>query len=77
VQEGRFWLPRQRDRLVHGSVSFQENGVVLDLATSLREPVRRPGGGAGGSAAFATEPFVHGYLRDGREVTLYQARGMS
>jgi hypothetical protein len=75
--EGRFRLPRQRERIVHGSVSFQEDGITLDLASSLRGPISRPGGGSGGSPALATEPVIHGNLRDGREVTLFQARGLS
>jgi hypothetical protein len=76
-REGRFWLPRQPERVVHGSVAFQEDGITLDLAGSLRGPVSGSGGRSGGSPAFATEPVIHGYLRDGREVTLYQAGGLS
>jgi hypothetical protein len=76
-QEGSFWLPRRRDRMVHGSVSFEESGITLELAFSLRGPIQRAGGGFGGSPAPAIEPVVHGYLRDGREVTLWQLSGLS
>ena len=77
VQEGRFWLPRQHERAVPGSVSYQEDGVTLNLTSSLRGPISLSGGLTGGSAAWATEPFIHGRLLDGREVTLYQASGLS
>jgi hypothetical protein len=76
-REGRFWLPRQPERVVHGAVTFQEDGVALNLADSLRGPVPRPGGGFGGSAFLASEPIIHGRLLDGREVSLQGARGMS
>jgi ApeA N-terminal domain 1 len=77
AQEGRFWLPRQREHVVPGSVSYQEDGVTLNLTSSLRGPISLPGGLTGGSAALATEPFIHGRLRDGRVLTLYQASGLS
>jgi hypothetical protein len=76
-QEGRFWLPRQPKRVVYGTVTFGEDGVTLNLADSLRGPVRRPGGGFGGSASLASEPAIHGRLLDGREVSLQGARGIS
>lgn len=76
-QEGRFWLPRRPDRLVHGSVAFQEDGITLDLTGSLRGPVPLPGGKVGGSPSLASEPVIHGRLRDGREVSLHAARGPS
>jgi hypothetical protein len=75
--EGRFWLPRQPARVVHGSVAFGEDGVTLSLAGSLRGPVPRPGGGAGGSPSMASEPVIHGRLLDGREVSLHDAHGLS
>lgn len=76
-REGRFWLPRQPKRVVHGTVIFQEDGVTLNLADSLRGPVSRPGGGFGGSPSLASEPIIHGRLLDGREVSLQGARGLS
>ena len=76
-QEGRFWLPRQPKRVVHGTVIFQEEGVTLNLADSLRGPVSRSGGGFGGSPSLASEPIIYGRLLDGREVSLQGARGMS
>jgi len=76
-REGRFWLPRQPKRVVHGTVIFGEDGVALNLADSLRGPVPRPDGGFGGSASLASEPVIHGRLLDGREVSLQGARGMS
>lgn len=77
TQQGTFWLPRQRDRVVHGSVAVQEDGITLNLTASLRAPIAPAGGVSIGSPAYMTEPVVHGYLRDGSEVTLYQARGVS
>jgi hypothetical protein len=76
-QEGRFWLPRQPKRVVHGSVIFQEDGVTLNLADSLRGPVSRPGGGYSGSPSQVSEPIIHGRLLDGREVSLQGASGLS
>ena len=76
-QEGRFWLPRRPDRPIHGSVRFQDDGITLDLTGSLRGPIPLPGGGVGGSPSLASEPVIHGRLRDGREVTLHAARGLS
>lgn len=76
-QEGRFWLPRQPKRVVHGSVIFREDGVTLNLADSLRGPVPRPGGGFGGSPSQVSEPIIHGRLLDGREVSLQGASGLS
>jgi hypothetical protein len=76
-REGRFWLPRQPRRVVHGTVIFGEDGVTLNLTDSLRGPVPRPGGGFGGSASLASEPMIHGRLLDGREVSLQGGRGMS
>jgi hypothetical protein len=76
-EEGRFWLPQQPTRIVHGSVDFQEDGVTFNLADSLREPVSVPGGGVGGSPSLASEPFIHGRLHGGREVSLHNARGLS
>jgi hypothetical protein len=75
--EGRFWLPRQPARVVHGSVAFGEDGVTLNLADSLHGPVPLPGGGAGGSPSEVSEPVIHGCLLDGRQVSLHEARGMS
>jgi ApeA N-terminal domain 1 len=75
--EGRFWLPRQPARAVHGSVAFGEDGVTLSLADSLRGPDPLPGGGAAGSPSQASEPVIHGQLLDGRQVSLHEARGMS
>jgi hypothetical protein len=77
VQEGGFWLPRQRERVVQGSIAYQEDGITLVLSSSLRGPISLPGGLSGGSPAFATEPVIYGFLRDGHQVTLYQARGLS
>jgi hypothetical protein len=76
-QEGRFWLPRRPDRPVHGSVAFQEDGITLDLTGSLREPVALARGVFGGSPSLASEPVIHGRLRDGREVSLHAASGLS
>jgi hypothetical protein len=75
--EGRFWLPRQPSRVVHGSVAFGDDGVTLSLAGSLRGPVPLPGGGAGGSPSPASEPVIHGRLLDGRQVSLHDAHGLS
>jgi hypothetical protein len=75
---GRFWLPREHDRVaVAGAVSFQEGGVRLELEGSLRSQERRPGHGGFGAPAELSEPVIHGFLRDGRDVTLLAARGFS
>jgi ApeA-like protein/HEPN superfamily Apea-like protein len=74
---GRFWLPQLPQRLVHGSLAFDENGVRLELDDPLRAPVVGEGGIVSGSAESAAEAVVHGRLRDGREVTLLRLRGWS
>lgn len=73
-QEGRFWLPRQPERTVHGLVAFLEDGVTLNLEGALHAPDRS---GSGDGPVLAAEPVIHGYLRDGRQVTLYQASGLT
>jgi hypothetical protein len=74
TQEGRFWLPRQPERAVHGLVAFQEDGVTLNLEGALHAP---DPGGSGDGPVVATEPVIHGSLRDGRQVTLYQASALT
>jgi hypothetical protein len=74
---GRFWLPQRRQRTVHGSLIFDEDGVRLDLDDPLRAPEVREGGIVSGSPESAEEPAVHGRLRDGREVSLLRVRGWS
>jgi hypothetical protein len=73
-QEGQFWLPRHPKRPVHGLVAFQEDGVTLSPEGALHAP---DPGGSGGSPVAATEPVVHGCLRDGQQVTLFQASGLT
>jgi hypothetical protein len=75
--QGRFWLPQQPRRTVHGGLTFDEDGIRLELADSLRAPVARASGVVGGSPEWAAEPVVHGRLRDGNEVTLLRLRGLS
>jgi ApeA N-terminal domain 1/Apea-like HEPN len=55
-------------------VAFQEDGVTLNLEGALHAPGP---GGSGGGPVVATEPVIHGCLRDGRQVTLYQASGLT
>jgi hypothetical protein len=75
---GRFWLPPEHDQVaVAGAVSFQEDGVRLELEGSLRAQERRPGHGGFGAPAELGEPVLHGFPRDGREVTPLAARGFS
>ena len=72
---GRFWLPRPRRRAVHGSLTFDEDGVRLLLSDPLRAPQARDDGIVSGSPELADEAVVHGWLRDGRAVTLLRLRG--
>jgi len=74
---GRFWLPRSRRRAVHGSLTFDEDGVRLLLSDPLRAPQVREDGIVSGSPELADEAVVHGWLRDGRAVTLLRLRGWS
>lgn len=71
-KDGRFWLPRQPERSVHGVVAFQEDGVTLTLEGALHAPA-----GSGSGPIFATEPVILGHLRDGSQATLYQASGLT
>jgi hypothetical protein len=77
VTPGRFWLPRPPRRAVHGSLTFDEDGVRLVLSDPLRAPQVREGGIVSGSSELADEAVVHGWLRDGRAVTLLGLRGWS
>lgn len=72
---GWFWLPQHPDRRIHGDLAFDDDGIRLELTTSLRAPVAREGGVVGGSPQWVTEPVVHGQLRNGEQVTLLQASG--
>ena len=74
---GQFWLPQRRQRMVHGRVTFDEDGVRLDLDGPLRPPEVREGGIVGGSPESAEEPLAHGRLSDGRDITLLRLRGWS
>jgi hypothetical protein len=77
VTPGRFWLPRPQRRMVHGSLTFDEDGVRLVLTDPLRAPHVREDGIVSGSPEPADEAVVHGWLRDGRPVTLLRLRGWS
>jgi hypothetical protein len=74
---GRFWLPQRQQRVVHGSLTFDEDGIRLDLGDPLRAPQVRADGIVSGSPEPADEAVVHGRLRDGRAVTLLRLRGWS
>lgn len=74
---GRFWLPQLSQRIVHGNLTFNEDGVRLDLDDPLRAPGVGAGGIVSGSPEAAAEEAVHGRLRDGREVSLLRLRGLS
>lgn len=77
VTPGRFWLPRPQRRAVHGTLTFDEDGVRLVLSDPLRAPHVREDGIVSGSPELADEEVVHGWLRDGRPVTLLRLRGWS
>jgi hypothetical protein len=64
VAPGRFWLPHSQ-RMVSGSLTFDEDGVRLDLDDPLRTPQVQTGGLVSGSPESAAEAVVHGRLRDG------------
>jgi hypothetical protein len=75
---GQFWLPQAPRRTVHGSLSFDEAGIQLELEGSLHLPAAPKNGIITSSPEWATEPVVHGRLRDRRgEVTLLQVSGFS
>ena len=74
---GRFWLPQRQRRVVHGSLTFDEDGIRLDLGDPLRAPQARADGIVSGSPELADEAVVHGRLRDGRAITLLRLRGWS
>ncbi len=74
---GRFWLPQRQRRVVHGSLTFDEDGIRLDLGDPLWAPQVRADGIVSGSPELADEAVVHGRLRDGRAVTLLRLRGWS
>ena len=74
---GRFWRPRHPQRAVHGSLTFDEDGLRLDLGDPLRAPLVRADGIVSGSPEPADEAVVHGWLRDGQAVTLLRLRGWS
>jgi hypothetical protein len=60
---------------VHGSLTFDEDGVRLDLSDPLRAPEVRADGIVSGFPEPADEAVVHGRLRDGRAITLLRLHG--
>src|ERR1019366_7368517 len=46
---GRFWLPQLQKRVVNGSLTFDEDGIRLDLGDPLRAPQVRADGIVRGS----------------------------
>jgi hypothetical protein len=46
---GRFWLPQRQQRVVNGSLTFDEDGIRLDLGDPLRAPQVRADGIVRGS----------------------------
>jgi hypothetical protein len=56
---GRFWLPQRQRRVVHGSLTFDEDGIRLDLGDPLRAPQARADGIVSGSPELADEAVVH------------------
>lgn len=77
TSDGTFWLPDQPGRVLPGKLTVNEDGITLELAGSLREPVKPKNGVIEGSPEWATEGIVHGRLLDDREVTLFQVSGLS
>jgi hypothetical protein len=51
----RFWLPQQPRRTVHGGLTFDDEGIRLELADPLRAPVARARGVVAGSPEWAAE----------------------
>lgn len=72
---GRFWLPEHPHRVVHGDLTFDDEGIRLELTGPLRAPTALAPGVFGGSPQVAREPVVHGRFHDGTEVTLLHATG--
>jgi ApeA N-terminal domain 1 len=77
ASSGQFWLPQTPDRRVHGDLAFDDAGIQLRLAKTLRGPVVLSDRTVGGPMQWATEQVVHGRLRSGEEVTLLQASGLA
>lgn len=64
--------------MVHGSVTFDEDGIQLQLDGSLYPPAAPKNGVITSTPEWATEPTVHGRLRHPYgDVTLLQVSGVS
>ena len=63
--------------MTNGSLSFDEEGVRLDLDGPLRGPKVLGQGIVGGSPEAASEAILHGRLNNGQEITLLHAQGWS
>ncbi len=75
---GRFWLPQAPGRVIHGSLTFDEDGIQLQLDGSLYPPAAPKNGVITSSPEWATEPTVHGHLRHPYgDVTLLRVSGVS
>lgn len=64
---GRFRLPEHPDRMVHGDLAFDDDGIRLQLTDPLRPPAALAAGVGGGSPQPVTEPIAQGRFRDGME----------
>ena len=74
---GWFWLPHAPSRRVHGDLIFDDAGIQLHVTESLRGPIVRSSTTSGGPVQWATEPIVHGRLRNGKAVTLLEVSGLA
>jgi ApeA N-terminal domain 1/Apea-like HEPN len=75
---GRFWLPHDPARVIPGTLSFDEDGIQLQLDGSLYPPAAPKNGVIISSPEWATEPTVHGQLRHPYgDVTLLRVSGVS
>jgi ApeA N-terminal domain 1 len=77
ASSGWFWLPRTPDRRVHGDLVVDEADIQLQVGQSLRGPTPISDTSVGGPMQWATEPVVHGCLRNGEDVTLLQLAGLA
>lgn len=74
---GVFWLPDHPLRRSPGDLTFDAQGVQLQLHDSMEEFVESPDGIIGVAPEWKTFAIVHGQLHDDREVSLIAVTGIS
>lgn len=74
--DGRWWLPA-RGKPAGGRLAPNDTGFRLELLTALDPVSVDETGIVRGSMKWATHPIIHGTMRDGTQMTLFNVAGFS